>query len=199
MTGTGIGSRQGLRALLLAAGLGLAAAAAAQEGGPFGGFKHDSSEPIEIASDRLEVRQQENLAIFSGTVEAAQGTLRLTAERVVVSYDPDENDSSTGAIRNMKAEGDVFLSNGAETAEGRFAEYDVASGMMFMRGDVILSQGGNVVIGEALEIDLDTGVAEMTGGVSTTAEGGGSGGGRVKSIFTPSQRDGGQGSGGQGG
>lgn len=176
-------------AILLGAMLALGVAAA-QESGPFGGFKHDSSKPIEIASDRLEVRQAENLAIFSGTVEAAQGTLRLTAERVVVAYDPDQQDSSTGAIRNMKAEGDVFLSNGAETAEGAFAEYDVTSGKMFMRGDVILTQGGNTIIGEALEIDLNTGVAAMSGGVST-ATGGEDGGGRVKSIFTPARGQGG--------
>jgi lipopolysaccharide export system protein LptA len=162
----------------LAAALALAPAAApAQEEGPFGGFKHDSSKPIQITSDRLEVRQQQNIAIFSGEVEAGQGTLRLTADRVVVAYDREETDSETGAIRNMKAEGNVFLSNGAETAEGSFAEYDVASGKMYMRGEVVLTQGGNAVAGEELEIDLDTGRAEMKGG-------------RVRSIFRPSSRQG---------
>ncbi len=158
----------------LAAALALAAAGTgAQTQGPFGGFKHDSSKPIEITSDRLEVRQSENVAIFSGAVEAGQGTLRLTADRVVVSYDQDEADGETGAIRNMQAEGNVFLSNGSETAEGSFAEYDVASGKMFMRGTVVLTQGGNAVAGEELAIDLNTGRAEMTGG-------------RVRSIFRPS-------------
>lgn len=158
---------------VLAAAIGLAGPVAAQEAGPFGGFRHDSSKPIEIVSDALEVRQAENLAIFSGAVEAGQGTLRLTADRVVVSYDREKTDSETGAIRNMKAEGNVFLSNGTETAEGAAAEYDVASGMMFMRGGVVLTQGGNAVAGNELEIDLKTGRAQMKGG-------------RVKSIFRPS-------------
>ena len=191
MTGTGdrqAAARRSVAGGLLALALAAAAAAPAQESGPFGGFKHDSSRPIEITSDRLEVRQAESLAIFSGDVQAGQGTPRLSADRVTVSYDADEGDAATGAIRNMRAEGNVFLTNGAETAEGRFAEYDVASGLMFMRGDVVLSQGGNVVIGEALEIDLNTGVAAMSGGVSAAEEGG-----RVKSIFRPSTGGSGQG------
>lgn len=168
-------------ALALSAGIG-AGLAPAQESGPFGGFKHDSNEPIEIVSDTLEVRQAESIAIFAGTVEAAQGTLRLNADKVTVAYDQEEQNSETGAIRNMKAEGNVFLTNGAETATGRFAEYDVVSGKMFMRGEVILTQGGNAIAGERLNIDLNTGRAQMEGGVSAT----GQGGGRVKSVFRPS-------------
>src|SRR3546814_19308014 len=56
--------------------------AAQAPSGPFGGFKHDRSAPIEITSDALEVRQAEQLAICSGDVVAGQGTLRLTADRV---------------------------------------------------------------------------------------------------------------------
>ncbi len=161
-----------------------AGAALGQAAGPFGGFKHDSSEPIEITSDSLEVRQSEGIAIFSGGVKAGQGTLRLDADRVVVAFDPDEADQETGAIRNMKAEGNVFLSNGTETAEGDFAEYDVASGMMFLRGDVLLTQGANAMTGNELAINLNTGVANMQGG-RPAPEAGDGGDGRVKVIFQP--------------
>ncbi len=104
-------------------------AAAQTDQGPFGGFKHDRTAPIEITSDALEVRQAENLAIFSGEVVAGQGTLRLTADRIDVAYDEAaEGDAETGAIRNMQAQGNVFISNGAETAQGEQAEYDVELG-----------------------------------------------------------------------
>ena len=155
----------------------VAAGAAGQESGgeggsPFGGFRHDSSKPIEIVADSLEVRQAEDLAVFSGTVEAAQDTLRLTADKVTVHYDEDEGGGETGAIRRMVAEGDVFLSNGSETAEGDFGEYDVEAGMVRMRGDVVLTQGQNAIQGERLVIDMETGVGRVEG--------------RVKSIFSPS-------------
>jgi lipopolysaccharide export system protein LptA len=163
--------------------IGLAALAAglafgivpAQTKGPFGGFKHDSKAPIEIAADSLEVRQAENLAVFAGTVVAGQGTLRLTADRVEVNYAAGKTDSGTGAIDKMRAEGNVFLSNGSETAQGAWAEYDVAGGMVRMGGDVVLTQGGNAISGQSLVIDLNAG----TGRVESA------GTGRVKSVFTP--------------
>ncbi len=151
------------RLLIVALALAAPAPPWAQEARPFGGFRHDNSEPIEVTSDRLEVREAESIAIFSGGVIAGQGTLRLNADRVTVRFDRDAADRESGAIRNMLAEGNVFLSNGAETAEGNTGEYDVASGMMFLRGDVVLTQGQNVIAGETLEINLTTGVAKMVG------------------------------------
>ena len=150
----------------------LPAGALAQGQGPFGGFKHDRSAPIEITSDALEVRQAENLAVFSGEVVAGQGTLRLTADRVEVTYDAETGDESeTGAIQNLMATGNVFISNGAETAQGSEARYDVDSGMITMSGDVVLTQGQNVISGQRLTINLNEGQGRVEG--------------RVKSIFTP--------------
>ena len=158
----------------------LALPLSAQEQGPFGGFKHDNTAPIEITSDALEVRQAENVAIFTGKVEAGQGTLRLTAERVRVYYDQEgSDDAETGAIERMEAEGDVFLSNGSETAEGEWAEYDVVSGMMRMGGSVVLTQGRNAISGDALVIDMNAGTGRIEGRED---------GGRVKSVFTPSSQ-----------
>lgn len=150
--------------------------ATAQDKSPFGGFKHDNKAPIEITSDSLEVRQGEQLAVFSGEVVAGQGTLRLTADRVTVRYGGDKQGSDTGEIRSMLAEGNVFLSNGAETAQGSRAEYDVESGTVRMSGAVVLTQGENAISGESLAIDLNAGTGRIDG----------SGGGRVKSVFTPS-------------
>lgn len=160
------------RAMACLVALTLAAPAAAQKG-PFGGFKHDSDAPIEITSDSLEVRQGESLAIFTGEVVAGQGTLRLTADKVTVTYGGDDE---TGEIRSMTAEGNVFLSNGSETAQGARADYDVAAGVMRMSGDVVLTQGENAISGESLVIDLDAGTGRIEG----------SGSGRVKSVFAPS-------------
>ncbi len=170
-----------LAALVVAAGA--AAPAAAQNQGPFGSFKHDSTAPIEIVADSLEVRQAENLAIFSGEVVAGQGTLRLTTDLLTVTYAAEESDTGTdtnsrvgtGEIQHMRADGNVFLSNGAETAQGAWAEYDLASGMMRMGGKVVLTQGDNAISGESLVIDLNAGTGRIEGG-------------RVKSVFTPAAK-----------
>ncbi|MEM6974574.1 MAG: lipopolysaccharide transport periplasmic protein LptA [Pseudomonadota bacterium] len=168
-------------AALLGAGAALALAvtgiASAQEGSPFGGFKHDNTQPIEITSDALEVQQANNLAIFSGDVIAGQGTLRLNADRIEVYYDTEQSGGDTGAIQRLRADGNVLLSNGAETASGTWGEYDVNGGTVRMGGSVVLSQGDNAISGESLVINLNSGVGRIQGG-------------RVRSVFTPSQSNG---------
>ena len=160
-----------------ALGLGLAAApVAGQDGtGPFGAFKHDASQPIEITADSLAVDQSSQTATFRGEVVAGQGTLRLTAREIVVSYGGEGGDE-TGRIDRLRAEGEVFLSNGSETAKGGWADYDVAGGVVEMGGDVVLTQGENAISGQSLRIDLEAGTGEISGG-------------RVRSVFTPPAQD----------
>ena len=163
--------------------LALGAANAQQPASPFGGFKHDNTQPIEITADALEVRDADKQAIFSGSVVAGQGTLRLTADTLIVWYRNDEGEQAeaatpgTGAIDRLRAEGDVFLSSGAETARGAWANYEVEDGMVTMGGGVILSQGDNAVRGERLTVNLVTGVGRVEGG-------------RVQSVFNPASRSG---------
>ncbi|MFO7853627.1 MAG: LptA/OstA family protein [Paracoccaceae bacterium] len=167
------------RALFVALLLAAAPAWGQQDGpSPFGSFKHDAGQPIEITADSLAVDQARQQATFRGEVVAGQGTLRLTAETVVVSYGGDGGgDAATGRIESLRADGDVFLSNGAETARGAWAEYDVSGGVVEMGGDVVLTQGENAISGQTLRIDLNAGAGEISGG-------------RVRSVFTPPVQDG---------
>ena len=149
----------------------LAGTASAQQDSAFGSFKHDATQPIEITADSLAVNNARQTATFQGKVVAGQGTLRLTASRIVVTYG-GEGEGATGEIEKLRAEGDVFLSNGAETAKGQWADYDVAGGTVTMGGGVVLTQGENAISGERLRIDLNAGEGEISGG-------------RVRSVFTP--------------
>lgn len=142
---------------------------------PFGGFRHDETQPIEIAADNLEVQEEQGVAIFRGKVVAGQGTMRLTADELEVTY--GQGGGGTGEINRLQAKGDVFIANGAETAAGDWADYDVSAGQIKMGGAVTLTQGGNVIKGAALTIDLNSGRGAVDGG-----------GGRVKSVFAPAPK-----------
>ena len=178
-------------ALFLTAALlvGVSSSAIAQNAGVPGGFKHDSTQPIKISADTLEVRQNEQIAVFTGSVDARQGDVRMQAQRLTVTYDPEAEDTSqSGAIRNVRAEGDVYIS-GADnsTASGNWADYEVAAGVITMGDIVTLTQGANdcanVIGGSSLIINLNSGLAQMQGG-ATTATGAG---GRVEMILNASQ------------
>lgn len=148
-----------------------------------GGFKHDSTQPIEIASDTLEVRQSDQTAIFLGNVLAKQGETYMRANRFEVSYSAASASDADGGIRGIqrvKATGDVFLSTGTESAQGDWADYDVETGQITMGDSVALTQNQNVITGSILRIDLNNGQAKINGQSSAT--------GRVKSLFVPQQK-----------
>ena len=163
-----------LMASLLTLTIGSAAAQEANEG--IGGFKIDNTKPIEITADNLELRQAENKAIFEGKVDVLQDQVRIRAQKITVSYEGKA--ASGGKIRNLLAEGGVFITSGTDSAKGAWARYDVISRIITMGGGVTLVQGENVIKGDSLVVNLKSGISRVEGGAT----------GRVKSIFTVPER-----------
>lgn len=162
-----------MRRVLAMLALMLPGLAYAQAQVPFGGLSHDSSLPVEITSDRLDLDQSAGSAVFAGQVKVGQGALRLAADRVEVFYDQAAS-GSTGKVQRMVASGNVTLANGTEAAEADNAVYEVAAGTIVMEGNVLLTQGQNALSSERLNIDLNSGTGRLEG--------------RVQTIFVPGTR-----------
>lgn len=163
-------ARRFAAALSFAAALAAGGSAAAQSGPtPFGGFKHDANQPIEVSADELEVRNSDQVAVFKGAVDVRQGDVRMRSNSLEVFYAQGGGEQQ-GAIRRLRALGDVFISNGKESAKSATADYNVSSGDILLTGDVVLLQGENVIKGQRLRIDLLTGTAKIEG--STASSGG---------------------------
>jgi lipopolysaccharide export system protein LptA len=168
--------------------LALALMAAALAGSPAWaqGLQHDSTLPIEITADSLEVVQDQQIATFLGNVDAVQGDLVLTSDQLRVHYrggGESEPGMTAGSIRRIEAMGNVFMSSPEETAQGEFGVYDVDGALLTLEGSVVLTRDENVVRGQRLEIDLVTGRSQMFAAVPSTA--GGTPGQRVKAVFVP--------------
>jgi lipopolysaccharide export system protein LptA len=149
------------------------------------GLQHDSTLPIEITADSLEVMQDQQVATFLGNVDAVQGDLVLTSDQLRVHYRGSSEAAgvTAGSIRRIEAMGNVFMSSPEETAQGEFGVYDVDGALLTLEGSVVLTRDENVVRGERLEIDLVTGRSQMFAAVPSTA--GGTPGQRVKAVFVP--------------
>jgi lipopolysaccharide export system protein LptA len=167
-----------LPALMLFAAMVFGANASAQQG-----MAHDTELPIEIAADALEVQQDKQIAVFSGNVDAQQGSIKLRADRIWVHYQGDAAEDAAKAISKIDAEGKVFFSSGTETAEGDQGTYNVDNGVITLTGEVVLTQGNNVIKGNRLVFDLTTGQSTMDGDNS-------GGDGRVRGLFVPRQNGG---------
>lgn len=154
---------------------------------------HDSSKPIEISADSLEVAQEEQVATFAGNVDAVQGDLVLSADELKVHYEGKGSGIAAGSsstIRRIDAAGHVILASPQETAEGDHGTYDVPAKMVTLEGSVVLTRGANVIRGERLEMDLVSGKSRIIGTETTVVDGDRkTSGERVKALFTPKAKD----------
>lgn len=128
----------------------------------FGNTQRDRDLPVEVTSDNLNVNQNDNTAIFTGSVVIGQGEMRLSAPRVLVIYLSDKS-----GIESLEATGGVTVVSGADAAEAARADYNLITGMIEMQGDVLLVQGENAITGDTMIVDTIAGTAQVSGRVKT--------------------------------
>jgi lipopolysaccharide export system protein LptA len=183
----------GLAALLLAVVLGAAPAAAqgapkaGRAGAPFAGFGSNSKEPIKIDSNKLEVFDKENRAVYSGDVVLVQGQTTLRSSSMTVFYVTAKNSDGTASsapagqnsIRKIDFAGPVSILSGTQSATAKFMTYDAQNETVTMTGSVVIADCDNVQRGERAVYDIRTGRATVDA----------AGKGRVQGIFTPGSED----------
>ncbi len=145
-----------------------------------------SGEPIEITADKLEVRQDQQIAIFSGNVVATQGEFSMKAAVMNVYYREDAS-GGDNEIRKIDASGRVNFATTEETADGNKALYLVDEEKIYLTGDVVLTREKNILKGEKLEYNVATGRSIITGDTKATV--GGKDTGRVRGVFVPKQKE----------
>lgn len=174
----------------------------AQEGGgtpnALQGFSRNKSEPVKIESNKLEVRDKEKLAIFTGNVFVQQGDTTMRSPELRVYYEGDaasakpklrkDRPSSAAAkvsktetnvqqkIKRIEALGGVIVTSKDQKATGNRADFEMKQNIVVLTGNVVVSQGQNVMTGNKLVVDLNTSRAHMEGG-------------RVRGLFVPSSKD----------
>lgn len=184
---------------LAAAMLGGAALAqqAPQQGGAgrLSGLQLSGDLPIQIESDKLEVREAENIAVFSGNVSVTQGDTLLRSGRMTVFYLPAAEGASGSAatgssgIDRLEVDDKVYVKSGEQVATGDRGTFDMKTEVLTLSGqEVVLSEGPNVIVGCKLTVQMRTGEAQVVG--CPKGEGGS---GRVSVQLTPSSQGGGEG------
>ena len=150
------------------------------------GFQQNRGQPVKIEAARLEVRDKDKVATFSGNVKVVQGDTTMHCKVLVVFY--EKKDEAQGApagaqpgapmpaaapgpagssqISRLEAKGNVVVTQKDQTATGDTGLFDMKSNTVTMTGNVLVSQGPNVLRGERLVVDLTTGVSRVDAGSS---------------------------------
>lgn len=128
-------------------------------------------QPIEISSDKLDVFQDKQQAVFSGNVIAVQGTTKMRATKMTVFYREGGGDAKPQAagapqgIYRIEAQGSVVFTTPTETALGDRGVYNVDADTIDLYGKTVtLTRGSNVLKGTKLNYHMGTGRSVLTGG-----------------------------------
>lgn len=166
--------------------------------GRAGAFRIDRSQPLDITAAQLLVRDQIKTAVFSGAVQARQGTFRIAAAELKAIYTgsaalgnvtarTSAAQNGTTSLTHVKANKNVVITgNDGQKVTGDWANFDVAAEKAVVGGAVVVRQAGNVIHGTRLTINTKTGrtiietapkntVAKPQGGGWVTKNNGGNG------------------------
>lgn len=152
------------------------------------GLQLSGDGPIQIESDRLEVREEEGIAIFTGSVEVVQGDTLMRSGKMTVYYASDGEGAgpTTGSadIERLEVEEKVYLRSETQTATGDRGTFDMRTEVMELTGEeVVLTEGENVIVGCRLTVQMATGLANLEGC------GNDQGRGRVRMLLQPGSQN----------
>ncbi len=142
--------------------------------------QHDKSLPIEITADRLDVVQPDRIATFTGNVDAVQGDMVLSADRLRVFYNgdgptaaPAKGDGQSAASAKGDGQSDASAKGDGQNAAPAKGDGQSAAGNGSIRrieaeGNVFLSSPSQTAQGERGVYDVASDQVTLNGSVVLT-------------------------------
>ncbi len=140
----------------------------------------NSSEPIDIVSQRLDVNELQKTALFTGNVKAVQATSSLSSPEMLVTYEGsavaagDQANAKNatpqvggGKVKRVIAKNPVVLSQAdGQTVTSRAADFDAQAQTAVLEGDVVMVQVPDKrATGDRADIDQAADTVLLTGNV----------------------------------
>ena len=145
---------------------------------------HNVEKPLDISADRLEVKQKENIAFFTGNVVVTQSNMSLVSDRITVFYEEVRDGNNSSSISRLDASGNVTLTSPTETIRSTWGVYDFEERIITLGGKVEFNNAEGQLTSSRLQVNLSTGQITMDG---SRVEGNEPG--RVSGQFTPPESE----------
>ncbi|WP_407331490.1 lipopolysaccharide transport periplasmic protein LptA [Enterovibrio sp. 27052020O] len=117
----------------------------------------DAEQPIYIDSDSQNLDMTSNTVIFTGNVYLRQGSIRLNADKVVVTRPSGQEGAEIIDAYGKPATFEQTLDDGKKiNGEALDLSYETAKSFLTMTKNAVLTQeGGNQVEGQKITYDID--------------------------------------------
>jgi lipopolysaccharide export system protein LptA len=126
-------------------------------GGGILALPEDADQPIHIEADRVEMDQNAGVVVYQGGVQANQGTMYVTADRMTVEYRDKKvvRIVATGEPAHYRQQ--LESDQGEVKARARTIVYHTQEERVQLERDAYLEQGGNEIAGELINYDIVAG------------------------------------------
>ncbi len=146
----------------------------------------DRDKPVNLESDTVEVNDQTKVSVYQGNVRLTQGTLLMTADKLVVTQDDDgfskSNAYGSPAYFKQKRDGlDEFTEGWAQRLD-----YDAKRDKVEMFTQARIRRGQDEVRGNYIAYDGQTESYRVLGGKEAVTEYNPKG--RVRAVIQPKRR-----------
>jgi lipopolysaccharide export system protein LptA len=132
----------------------------------------DADKPINIQADGVEVNHKSQRAVYRGSVQVDQGTLRVKADQMTVEYADQKVIRITFVGAPATYQQQLNADEGMVFANAAKIIYHTQLEKVDFQGDAALEQEGNQIAGELIKYDIvegriaadsgDTGPIRMT-------------------------------------
>ncbi|HEY0634245.1 MAG TPA: lipopolysaccharide transport periplasmic protein LptA [Gammaproteobacteria bacterium] len=130
---------------------------------PAHALEEDRNQPISLKAERVEINHKDGISTYEGGVELQQGSLWISAARIVVRSKGSEvtrieADGTPAKIRQRPAPDKEEI-----RAEARHMEYDLQAATVRLSGQAHLWQESNEFRGETITYDSQRGLVRASG------------------------------------
>jgi len=146
-----------------------------------GNLKFVNNDDVITATDSMQYRQAEDVAIARGNATAvrAKEQKTLRADTLIGHFAPNEKGDKELSL--VDAEGNVRLTTATDVVTGDTGRYDVKKQFATINDNVHMTRGGNQLNGDYAEVDMASGVSKL---LTRPGQGG-----RARALLVPDEKN----------
>ena len=120
------------------------------------GASNDKKQPIQVEADSLEVRDSDNISIYSGNVRLAQGSLLIHSDRLVIHFSAEkelvlmEMTGQPATFRQLDDEQNEMLGQADKL------DYHQTESLLVLQGNARFSNKGDTIESSSIRINTET-------------------------------------------
>ncbi len=129
---------------------------------PAGAVPEDAEQPIHIRADAAELDEAKGLATYRGDVRMDQGTMRVTADTMIIELKDEQVVKITAEGNRAHYQQRLRKDEAEVLADARTIIYHTQDERVELVGDAFLTQDGNEFTGQVITYDIRAGKVDAT-------------------------------------